>query len=73
MAQIHCYIPDAMAERLQVKAHMAHMSVSKYLAQLVKKELDNQWPDDFLGIFGGWQGEPLARPDQGDYEVRGEH
>lgn len=72
MAQIHCYVPDDLAARLQAKARASHMSVSKYLAHLVKKELDNQWPEDFLATFGGWQGESLQRPDQGDYENRRE-
>ena len=70
MAQLHCYVPDDVAKQLQAKARSAHMSVSKYLAHLVKKELDNQWPDGFGEVFGGWQGDPLTRPSQQDYEAR---
>lgn len=70
MAQLHCYVPDDVASKLQEKAEQAHTSVSKYLALLVKKEVENQWPEDYFQLFGTWQGELLKRPAQGDYEQR---
>ena len=34
---------------------------------------NEDWPSFFLEeIAGGWQGEPLVRPEQGEYEVRDE-
>lgn len=70
MAQLHCYVPDEIAERLQEKAQAAHLPVSKYLAMLVAKDLENRWPDDYFELFGQWQGESLERPDQGAFEER---
>jgi hypothetical protein len=70
MAQIHCYIPDEVAEQLQKKARHAHISVSKYLANLVKKEVGNQWPEGYFDVFGSWEGEPLKRSEQGEFEKR---
>ncbi len=70
MTQLHCYVPDDVARKLQEKAQQAHLSVSKYLAFLVKKEVENQWPDDYFQLFGTWQGAPLERATQGDYEQR---
>ncbi|MCF7971386.1 MAG: hypothetical protein K9L22_09525 [Methylococcaceae bacterium] len=70
MTQLHCYVPDDVASKLQEKATQAHLSLSKYLALLVKKEVENQWPDDYFQLFGTWQGEPLERSEQGDYEQR---
>ena len=72
MAQLHCYLPDEIASRLQEKARMSHMSVSKYLAFLVRKELDNQWPEEFFELCGAWRGQALTRPEHGVYEDRGE-
>ncbi len=49
------------------------MSVSKYLAEIVLKELGDDWPEDFFDhVVGGWEGEPLARPEQGGLEDRDE-
>ena len=54
----------------KIKARAARLPVSKYLALLVKKDLENQWPDAYFELFGGWEGEPLERPDQGEFEER---
>lgn len=70
MAQLHFYIPDLIAERVKIKAENAHLSVSKYLAELVKREVANQWPEDYFDNFGNWQGEPLQRPTQEAVEQR---
>lgn len=70
MAQLHCYIPDEIAAQLQKKAEQAHLSVSKYLAKLVKQEVGNQWPEGYFDLFGTWEGEALERPPQGGYEKR---
>ena len=74
MAQIHCYIPDEIASQLSKKAEKNHVSVSKYLAGLVKKDISSGWPDGyFQQVFGGWEGdEPLQRPEQGEHETREE-
>lgn len=70
MTQLHCYVPEDTASKLQDKAQQAHLSVSKYLALLVKKEVENQWPEDYFQLFGTWQGSELERPAQGEYEPR---
>jgi hypothetical protein len=44
--------------------------VSKYLADLIKKDLKTQWPNDFFELFGAWEGEPLTRAEQGEFEQR---
>ena len=70
MAQLHFYIPDKVAEKVKAKADHAHLSVSKYLATLVKREVSDQWPEDYFDLFGKWEGDPLERPKQGDFENR---
>lgn len=70
MAQLHFYIPDQVAEKLKAKAEYAHLSVSKYLAELVKREVSEQWPEGYFDLFGKWEGESLERPKQGEYEKR---
>ena len=70
MPQLHCYVPDSIAEQLQDKAERAHTSVSKYLAELIKKDVGTDWPEGFFDLFGAWEGEPLIRGEQGDYEHR---
>jgi hypothetical protein len=70
MAQLHFYIPDAIADKIKLKAEHAHLSVSKYLAELAKREVETQWPEHYFDTFGAWQGEALSRPEQQDIEQR---
>ncbi len=56
MAQLHCYVPDDVAERFSHKAHHAPLSVSKYLAMPVKNEICSQWPENYFDLFGSWEG-----------------
>jgi len=72
MAQLHCYVPDEIAEKFHQKAKHAQLSVSKYLAGIIKKEIASEWPDNYFDLFGSWEGEPLERAGQGDYEQRQE-
>ena len=71
MPQMHFYVPKDLAERIRQEAHAAKKSVSSYLAELVKREMAPNWPEGFFDeVVGGWQGEGLQRPPQGEYEQR---
>lgn len=71
MAQLHFYVPDDVARQIQQRAVQANMSVSRYLAELVKREASDQWPKDYFDqVFGQWEGEPLQRAPQGELEKR---
>lgn len=73
MPQLHLYVPESEAAELRKKAKRKGMSLSRYLAQLVRKDSRNDWPRGFFEeVVGGWRGEPLRRPEQGVYETRAE-
>lgn len=73
MPQLHCYVPEDVAERLKRKAAQAHLPVSKYLAALVKKDTGSEWPEGYFDqVFGQWKGAPRQRHAQGEYEERAE-
>ena len=39
--------------------------------RLDQEKGSNQWPDGYFEtVFGGWQGDPLVRPEQGEFEQR---
>lgn len=70
MPQLHCYVAEEVANQLQHKAERVHLSVSRYLALLIQKDIGTQWPEGYFDLFGSWEGEALQRPPQGDYELR---
>ena len=47
-------------------------SISRYLAELGQRDVVvTDWPEGFFEeIVGGWQGEPLRRPSQDEFESR---
>ena len=60
MPQLHLYVPQEIAEALRKQAEAKHMSLSRYLAAIVKREIAGGWPEDFFEkVAGSWQGEPL--------------
>ena len=72
MSQLHFYVSDEIEEQIRAKAKQAKLSLSKYLAELVKREINaqNQWPDGYFDLFDNWEGEPLSRPDELTFETR---
>ena len=71
MPQLHLYVPDATAKLLKRRAEEIGLTLSKYLAEVVRKEADGEeWPECFFeDVLGPWEGE-LQRLPQGPYEER---
>lgn len=53
MPQLHCYVPDVIARQLQQHAAQLGQSVSAYLADLVKRDVNAGWPEGYeAALFG---------------------
>lgn len=73
MPQLHLYVPEEVAGEIARRAEGRGLSVSRYLAELVRREIGSGWPEAFFDeVVGGWQGEPLQRAPQGAVERRDE-
>lgn len=73
MAQLHIYVPKDVETRIRQKAAARGLSVSRFLAELVKREVSPAWPSRYFSeVVGGWKGDPLSRPLQGEFEERDE-
>lgn len=73
MSQLHFYVPDETEAELRKRAKQLNLPLSRYLAKLASQEVarKSQWPDGYFEqVFGQWQGTPLSRAPQGDYENR---
>ena len=71
MGQMHLYLPEEIANRVKERARAVGLSVSRYLARIVVREVGAGWPDGwFDDVVGGWRGAPLVRPGQGEAEER---
>ena len=65
MAQLYFYVPDEISRKLKEKAKSKNLSLSKYLARIVKKEIDTGWPEGYFDeVCGNWEGDfpEIERP-----------
>ena len=73
MPQLHLYVSDDVAEKIKRKAEKRRLTTSRYLAEVVKRDLGRGWPEGYFEtVVGGWKGESLERPPQGEFEERHE-
>ncbi len=71
MAQLHCYVPDEVANRIRRQAAQAGMSVSRYLAELACRDAGPEWPEGYAArVFRCPEGGNMERTVQGEYEAR---
>ena len=72
MAQLHCYVPEEIAQQAQRRAAQSGLSLSRYLAELVKRDAGAgaSWPEGYFDIFEKWEGAPLERPPSVPLEER---
>lgn len=72
MSQLHFYVSDEVETQIRIKAKQANLPLSKYLAEIVKRETaaQGQWPAGYLELFDAWQGEPQTRPAELSLETR---
>lgn len=70
MPQLHFYVPDDVAEQIKARAAQARLPVSRYVADLVKRDVGQDWPEDyFKRISGAAEGaaigyEPSGLPEE---------
>lgn len=71
MPQLHLYVSEEVAAQLRAQAKARKMSLSKYLAEIVKRETQTGWPEGYFErVVGGWEGEALERPEPLELEER---
>ena len=71
MPQLHFSVSEDIAEKVKSRALHSNMTVSRYLADIISREVGDRWPPGFFDhVAGSWQGPPLKRPPQGEYEAR---
>lgn len=71
MPQLHCYLPEHEAEALRHRAERAGLSVSRYLAELARKDLVGDWPEGyFQQLFDRSDIAPISRSELPTFEGR---
>ncbi len=55
IAQLAIYIEDQLAERLDKAAKASGKSKSKWVAEAIKRSLQDRWPEGFFDLAGSWE------------------
>jgi hypothetical protein len=48
MPQLHFYVPDDVAEQIKARAARERLPVSRYVANLVKRDVGQGWPEGYF-------------------------
>ena len=60
MTQITIYIDQETAERMRAFVEARRISQSKWIAELIRERLHNEWPDSIVELAGAWADFPTA-------------
>ena len=55
MAQMAIYIDNQLAERLEKAVKASGKSKSKWVAEAIKRSLQDKWPEGFFELAGKWE------------------
>jgi hypothetical protein len=57
MPQLAIYIDDNLSKKLIKAVEASGKSRSKWITDLIKTKLEDEWPEDFFELAGSWEGE----------------
>lgn len=63
MPQISLYIDESTLKKVEASAKKEHLSLSKWVAQLIRTRVSNEYPADFGDLFGSITDDSYTIPD----------
>jgi hypothetical protein len=58
MPQLHLYVSEDIATKVREKAKARKITVSRYLAEVIKREVGQGWPKGYFErVCGNWEGD----------------
>ena len=73
MVELHLTFPSDVETQIHQRAEARGVSVDRYVADLVLRDIQTDWPPGYFErVIGGWKDEDIERPDQGTLERRAE-
>jgi hypothetical protein len=55
MGQVTIYLDNETENRMKHAARTNQISVSKWVADLIKEKISTQWPQDVANLAGSWK------------------
>ncbi len=54
MGQVTIYLEDSIEQKMNEAAKSAHLSKSKWIAQVISEKVTNEWPQSVADMAGSW-------------------
>lgn len=58
MGQVTIYLEDEIEKKMNAAVRSAQVSKSKWIAQLIKEKVINDWPQSVVDMAGSWDDFP---------------
>lgn len=58
MSQLTIYLPEDLHKKILTAAKAKDLSTSKWVAEILKREVDESWPEEIKQMVGAWQDFP---------------
>jgi hypothetical protein len=73
VVELHLALPNDVEAQIHQRAEARGVTVDRYVADLVLRDIQTAWPPGFFErVIGSWKDEDIERPDQGTLERRAE-
>jgi len=69
MPQISLYVKQKQYDLIEKGAKAAGKSVSSWVLELIMPQIDSNYSQEFLDLFGSVQDPTFKRPEQGDFSA----
>jgi len=60
MGQVTIYLDDEIESKMRESAEAMKLSKSKWIADLIKEKIADEWPESVRKLAGSWKDFPLA-------------
>lgn len=55
MGQVTIYLENEIENKLKTAAKTSNLSVSKWIANIIRDKISTEWPEDVVKLAGSWK------------------
>ncbi len=55
MGQVTIYLDNELENKMKSAARAGHVSVSRWIAYLIRQKISTEWPQDVIALAGCWK------------------
>jgi hypothetical protein len=55
MGQVTIYLDNEIESKMKIAARASRLSVSRWIANIIKDKMSTEWPQDVFNLAGSWK------------------